>query len=166
MNYKELPQTWNVGVALPAKVMDNSYVTEAFAVEESGRIVKKKKAMIIIDHGSKRAEANRMLEEVVKLVRSKSNHEYPIIEPAHMELAEPSLATAFRRCVEQGANEVVVSLFFLSPGRHSRQDIPRMVAEAASAYPGLKFSISDPIGLDGRLAEILLDRAHQARDTS
>lgn len=127
---------------------------------------KRKKAMIIIDHGSKRAEANRMLEEVVRLVRSNSNHAYSIIEPAHMELTEPSLQTAFRRCVEQGAEEVVVSLFFLSPGRHSRQDIPRMVEEAASAYPRLEFSISDPIGLDVRLAEILLDRAHEARKPS
>jgi len=120
--------------------------------------------MIIIDHGSKRAEANLMLEDVVELVRSKSDQAYSIIEPAHMELAEPSLETAFRRCIDQGAEEIVVSLFFLSPGRHSRQDIPRMVEEAASAYPGLKYSISDPIGLDERLAEILLDRADQSRD--
>lgn len=135
-------------------------------MEKSSKTGADKRAMIIIDHGSKRAEANRMLEEVVELVRSKSNQFYSIIEPAHMELAEPSLATAFQRCVEQGAEEIVVSLFFLSPGRHSRQDIPKMVEEAASAYPGLKYSISDPIGLDGRLAEILLDRAHEARDSS
>lgn len=33
-------------------------------------------------------------------------------------MAEPSIWDAFSSCVEQGANRVVVSPFFLSPGRH------------------------------------------------
>ena len=37
----------------------------------------------------------------------------PIVEPAHMELAEPSIATAFARCVERGATTVVVFPYFL-----------------------------------------------------
>jgi sirohydrochlorin ferrochelatase len=33
-------------------------------------------------------------------------------------LAEPSIRDAFGSCVEQGANRVIVSPFFLLPGRH------------------------------------------------
>lgn len=37
------------------------------------------------------------------------------------ELAEPSIGDAFQSCVQQGANRVIVSPFFLSPGRHWSQ---------------------------------------------
>ena len=51
-----------------------------------------------------------------------------------MELAEPSLAQAYEACVAQGAKSVVCHPFFLSPGRHATEDIPLMLAEAASKY--------------------------------
>lgn len=34
------------------------------------------------------------------------------------ELADPSIANAFDRCVEQGATRVIISPYFLFPGRH------------------------------------------------
>lgn len=48
----------------------------------------------------------------------------PIVELAHMEIAEPSIEVAFGRCVEQGATLVAVSPFFLSPGRHWQEVRP------------------------------------------
>lgn len=36
----------------------------------------------------------------------------------NQELAEPSIRDAFGLCVQQGANRVIVSPFFLFPGRH------------------------------------------------
>ena len=35
----------------------------------------------------------------------------------------------------QGAKAVVCHPFFLSPGRHATEDIPRMLADAAAKYP-------------------------------
>jgi hypothetical protein len=55
-------------------------------------------------------------EEFVRMYREESGR--PIVELAHMEIAEPSIEVAFARCVEQGATLVAVSPFFLSPGRH------------------------------------------------
>ena len=37
------------------------------------------------------------------------------------ELAEPSIRDSFASCVEQGAKRIVVSPFFLFPGRHWQQ---------------------------------------------
>ncbi len=117
-----------------------------------------KTALIIIDHGSQMAAANEMLEKVVALVRRKAGGDFSAIETAHMELAEPSLQAAFDRCVAAGAQTVIISLFFLSPGRHSTADIPRMAAEAAAAHPGVEVHVTEPMGVDDRLAEVLLAR--------
>ena len=71
--------------------------------------------IIIVDHGSRRAASNEMLLEAARQFAQHSD--FGIVEPAHMELAEPSIAQAYQRCVEQGATRVIVFPYFLSPGR-------------------------------------------------
>lgn len=112
--------------------------------------------IILVDHGSRLAEANAMLEEVARVYREQTGAR--IVEPAHMELATPSIADAFDRCVAQGAGHIIVQLFFLSPGRHSMRDIPRLTAEASAAHPGVTYAVSQPIGIDPRLIEVLATR--------
>ena len=87
--------------------------------------------VIIVDHGSRRDESNRMLEQVAALFAERFARRYGVVEPAHMELAEPSIATAFDRCVALGARRVVVMPYFLLPGRHWDQDIPALTAAAS-----------------------------------
>lgn len=119
-------------------------------------IVGEKDAVIIVDHGSRRKESNLMLNDFVTLFRDKTG--YPIVEPAHMELAEPSIKDAFRLCVQQGANRVIVSPFFLFPGRHWHQDIPSLTAEAAKEHPGVSYIITAPLGLHELLVDVVNDR--------
>ncbi len=112
--------------------------------------------LVIVDHGSKKTAANDMLLDVAALFKRSSASD--IVEPAHMELAEPTIAQAFDRCVAQGANFVVVHPYFLAPGRHSTSDIPRMVAEAAAAHPGIRFHITQPLGLDEKIISLMVER--------
>ncbi len=112
--------------------------------------------IIIVDHGSRRQESNDLLLEVVAMFRTKA--EYEIVEPAHMELAEPSIADAFRRCIEQGATKVVVFPYFLSPGRHWHSDIPALAAAAAAEHPGIEYLVTAPLGLHPLMAEIMNER--------
>lgn len=73
-----------------------------------------KKGIVIVDHGSKKIESNKMLEEVTSLFHDKFKDKYDIVEPAHMELAEPSIETAYRNCVNKGADFIVICPFFLA----------------------------------------------------
>ena len=114
--------------------------------------------LIVVDHGSKKAAANDQLLDVVALFKRVSGS--AIVEPAHMELAEPSIAQAFDRCVAQGATMVVVHPYFLAPGRHSTTDIPRLTAEAAARHPGVRFHVTQPLGLDEKIAALMLQRIH------
>jgi sirohydrochlorin ferrochelatase len=112
--------------------------------------------LIIVDHGSVRDESNRMLLEVVERFTEWSG--LSIVEPAHMELAEPSIAAAFDRCVARGANMVVVFPYFLLPGRHWQSDIPRLVVEAARKHPGVKHLVTAPLALHPLMLSIIGDR--------
>jgi sirohydrochlorin ferrochelatase len=72
--------------------------------------------------------------------------------------AAPSIADAFDACVGDGATTVVVSPYFLSPGRHWQEDIPQLTAAAAAKHPGVKYLVSAPLGLHPLIAEVLESR--------
>ena len=109
--------------------------------------------LVIVDHGSRRAASNEMLETFVARYAEESEH--AIVEPAHMELAEPSIATAFAKCVERGAKSVAVVPYFLAPGKHWHQDIPNITREAALDYPDVPYVVTAPIGLNAMMKEVI-----------
>jgi sirohydrochlorin ferrochelatase len=128
------------------------------------------KAILLIDHGSVKAEANHMLECMGALVQQLAGDE-AIVRIAHMELAEPGVDDGFAACVAAGATEVVAFPYMLSPGKHSTRDIPRLVANAAARFPEVSYSVTSAFGVNERLAEAVLERvrvpmaANAAHDT-
>jgi len=125
-----------------------------------------KTGIIIVDHGSRRAESNRMLEEVANLFGQRFAQRFDIVEPAHMEIAEPSIASAYARCVQRGATNVVVCPFFLGPGKHWTTDIPRLTAEASLHHPGTRYHVTMPLGIDDLILELLNKRASHCVDNN
>lgn len=113
------------------------------------------KALLLIDHGSRRAAANELLLTIAEDLRTRTDAH---VEPAHMELAEPTIAQAFDACVAAGATEVIAVPYFLSPGRHANEDVPRLVAEAAAKHPEVRFDVAPPLGPDELLMQLVLKR--------
>src|SRR5687768_7594592 len=113
-----------------------------------------KRAIIIVDHGSIRSAANEMLEDLAAMLRAETSDR---VYTAHMELAAPTLEQAFDAAAAGGADFIFVFPYFLAPGRHSREDIPRMCAEAAARHPNLQWHCSGPIGLDRIMVDLILE---------
>ncbi len=124
---------------------------DSFLFDDKRRI-----GVIVVDHGSRRDESNELLLDVVRQFAEATG--LAIVEPAHMELAEPSINTAFSRCVGRGADTVVVFPYFLLPGRHWNDDIPRLTAAAASKHPGVRYLVTAPFGLHPLMAEVMCQR--------
>lgn len=122
------------------------------------------KAILLVDHGSVKAEANALLEEIARLVAEIAPGYH--VEAAHMELAPPDIAAGVEACVEAGATDITVMPYMLAPGRHSTGDIPRMALDAAQKYEGIQIRVSAPLGSDSRLAEVILERVEEAREGS
>jgi sirohydrochlorin ferrochelatase len=115
-----------------------------------------KRAILLIDHGSRRAEANALLENVADQVRRRAPES--IIEVAHMEIAEPDIDEGIETCVEKGATHIIVHPFFLGPGRHTSEDIPAQVERAGQRHPNVRIRISEPLGNHAALVDVILDR--------
>jgi len=117
-------------------------------------------AVIIVDHGSRLGEANEMLEAVAADLRRARPG--ACVYVAHMELCEPSIGQAFASAVADGATHVVVHPYFLSPGRHSQVDIPRMTREASADHPGVTFAVTEPLGLDELMTRMVWKRVDES----
>ena len=120
------------------------------------------KAILLVDHGSVKAEANELLGEIVRLVERIAPDYH--VAAAHMERAPPVIADAVAACVKAGSTDITVMPYMLAPGRHSTDDIPRMALEAAERHEGVRVRVSEPLGADSRLAEIILTRVEAARE--
>ena len=114
--------------------------------------------VIIVDHGSRSEDSNRLLEEVARRFANRYAENSLVVEPAHMELAEPSIAQAYQRCVSRGSHEIIVCPYFLGPGKHWQSDIPRLVAEAAAQFPETSWHVAAPLGVDDLILNLLAKR--------
>jgi sirohydrochlorin ferrochelatase len=112
------------------------------------------RAILLIDHGSVKAEANHMVSCMANLLQHMAG-DTVLVRHAHMELAEPSITAGFADCVGAGATEVIVFPYMLSPGKHVTRDVPRLVAEAARQFPDTRFRVTDAFGVHEKLAELI-----------
>ena len=119
-----------------------------------------RRALLLVDHGSTRDEANAVLVRVAEIIRGRSDFE--MVHYAHMEIAEPTISQGFDACVAGGAREIVVHPYFLAPGAHYNDDIPRLVAEAAAQHPEVRWTITEPLGVHPKLCEVVLERVEAA----
>lgn len=118
------------------------------------------RGVIIVDHGSMKAESNALVEQIARAFAGR----YPdaVVEPAHMELAAPSIADAYARCCARGATDIIVCPFFLAPGKHWTHDIPALAAAASAAHPGAVYRIAAPLGFDELILDLLAKRMREA----
>jgi len=119
-----------------------------------------KRAILLVDHGSRRSAANELLEAVAARVRERRPG--TLVATAHLEIAEPGIAEGIDVCVKAGATEVIVHPYFLGPGRHTTSDIPAIVAEVATRHAGVRIRVSEPLGLHDKLVDVILERVTDA----
>jgi sirohydrochlorin ferrochelatase len=113
--------------------------------------------LLLVDHGSRRAEANAQLEDMAgRVARLRPGD---VVGCCHMEIAAPDIAAGFAALVARGATRVVLLPYLLGDGRHLSADIPRLAAAAAAHHPGVAFALGAALGPHDALARLLLERA-------
>lgn len=107
--------------------------------------------IILLGHGSRRAEANQGLIEVAAKVENLLGRP---VTPAFMSHGLPSLPEAVRDKAMRGASKVIVMPLFLFSGMHVTVDIREEVAEVREEYPALEIIFSEALGADDTIASL------------
>src|SRR5262245_36381252 len=100
-------------------------------------------ALLLIAHGSRRAEANADLEFVAAELRARG--QYPIVQVSFLELTEPTIDTGGALCVEAGATDVILLPYFLSPGVHVVEDLTEARNKLSEHFPRVRFVLAEPL---------------------
>jgi len=118
-----------------------------------------KGGLLVIGHGSRREEANDDVREATRLIGERGGAS--LVEWAFLEIASPNILESFTHLVERGARSVTVHPYFLSPGRHTRGDVPIKVAEAAALHPGVSYRITEPLSGHDLVIQASIERIRE-----
>ncbi len=110
-------------------------------------------AIILFAHGARDARWAEPFRRVADRVRSAAPD--LAVALAYLEHLEPDLATAARGLAEGGARSIRVVPLFLGRGGHLRVEVPRLVAAAAAALPGVTIELALPAGDDDAVIDAL-----------
>lgn len=110
------------------------------------------RAILLVDHGSRVASANAVVTDVAASLQATLGPAV-LVAHAHQESAPPSIDVAIDALVARGATEILVVPFFLAPGRHATEDVPRLVREAAARHPSVRVETTAP-PLPGAVSEL------------
>ncbi len=116
-------------------LMSLFFIAQLSACSESDKAaintdeVKKKTAVLLVNHGSESAKWREMLLNVEHSVTGKilESKEISEVRTAFMEYTEPSIATQLKAYDEAGYDEVILIPLFLTVSSHSLSDIPNIV---------------------------------------
>ena len=114
------------------------------------------RALVLVDHGSRRAEAQANLEAIAARVAERRPGWR--VHHAHMDIGEPDLPTALARCIAEGAESIIVHPFFLNTGLHVLTTIPGILDTARAAHPNVEIRLSAHLGLHDGLVDAVVDR--------
>ncbi len=118
------------------------------------------KAVLIVSHGSRLAEAQEEVERIAEALRVTTG--MPVV-CAYLDMAAPSIEEGVDACVRQGAGEIVVLLNFLNSGRHAERDVPARLQEAGRRHrPPLRFRITPPLCRHPHLVRLFQEMIRQA----
>lgn len=111
-------------------------------------------AILLVAHGSRVAESNA---EIETLAGRLAGTVMPGRTVAHafLELAEPSIPDAIDALAGDGVGRIILIPYFLSAGRHVREDIPAIIRAAQARHRGLSVEMTAHFGAQDRVPELL-----------
>ncbi len=116
-------------------------------------------AILLMAHGSRRAEANQELFDLAgRLVRDGRSG---IVEASFLELADPGIVAGGRTCVARGATVVLMIPYFLSAGVHLNRDLVEARDTLAGEFPGVDFRLGPPLGPHALLDDLVRERIRE-----
>ncbi|GAC1539611.1 MAG: hypothetical protein NVS3B16_00770 [Vulcanimicrobiaceae bacterium] len=111
--------------------------------------------VVLVGHGSRSADANASLGVLAAGLQCALGEP---VRAAYLELTTPTIPEALHAALAAGAGRITVVPYFLSPGMHVRRDIVAIVAEV-SRETGAAIEIAPFLGSHPDVPRLLAEIA-------
>ena len=110
-------------------------------------------AIILLAHGARDPRWGEPFQRIADRLRVAAPE--LVVEMAYLEHMAPDLAEAAHRLAARGAQRIRVVPLFFGRGGHLREDVPRQLAAAGKALPGVTLDLALPAGEDDAVIDAL-----------
>lgn len=111
------------------------------------------KALVLFAHGSRDPLWHRPIQAVAQAISAQSPGTR--VACAYLELSQPDLPQVTSKLAAEGVAHITVVPMFLGVGRHAREDLPQLLAQLRTRYPGLVFQLMPAVGEDPEVVNML-----------
>jgi len=113
-----------------------------------------KKALLIIDRGSREPEVREELEAICSIAKTKGGYHYA--NYCFLEVLPPFIEEGIRKCQENGVDIITVMPYFLYPGMKLKDSVRQ--SARISKIQKLNLVITKPLSYHSMITELVIDR--------
>jgi len=113
-----------------------------------------KKALLIIDRGSRELEVREELERICSIAKTKGGYYYT--NYCFLEVIPPFIEEGIRKCQENGVDVITVMPYFLYPGMKLKDSVRQ--SARISKIQKLNLVIAKPLSYHHKMTELVIDR--------
>jgi sirohydrochlorin cobaltochelatase len=113
--------------------------------------------IILFAHGSRDPQWRLPIEAVARQITQRQPA--TPVRCAYLELCAPTLPEAATDLIAGGARHIRVFPLFLGVGKHAREDLPLLVEQLRTAYPGVVLELLPTAGESPQLTSLMADIA-------
>lgn len=117
------------------------------------------KALLIVAHGSRRQESNQEVIDLANTIANRDDHDFDLVEPAFLELADTLIPDGIENCAKAGATDIIVMPYFLNSGKHVTRDIPEVITAIKPQYADINIMVTSHIGASPVMLDLILQTA-------
>ncbi len=118
-----------------------------------------KKALLIVDRGSREPAVRQELEELCSLVKSMGTHSY--VDYCFLEVLPPFIPEGISSCIRNGACFITVLPYFLYPGMKLKDTVKQTARICRDK--NLRLVITKPLSYHPMLAQMVLERINHLK---
>ena len=118
-----------------------------------------KKALLIIDRGSREPEVREELETISSIVKTKGGYHYT--DYCFLEVLPPFIEEGIKKCQDYGADVITVMPYFLYPGLKLKDSV-RQSAIICNIQK-LNLVIAKPLSYHPMMTELVIDRINSLK---
>ncbi len=112
--------------------------------------------ILIVSHGSPRAEANGRFVALVERIAARLDAEDVL--PTFFSIARPNIADRVAELAARGVRRIVLMPYFLYTGQHVSHDIPALLDECRRQFPAITFEVLSTLESDPALEDLVVER--------
>ena len=113
-----------------------------------------KKAMLIIDRGSREPEVKEELRAICELVKKKGGYDFT--DYCFLEVLPPFIEEGIKRCISENVDTITVMPYFLYPGMKLKESVKKCARLCHEM--GIKVTFTKPLSYHSILQNLLIER--------